>query len=135
MGGYQTKQRARLIQFLEAHADEALTVDQIAASIDGISASSVYRNISALTEQKKVVRSLSADGHTAVYQYRDRVRCALHLHLRCVTCGRVTHLSNALSQALADRIEGACAFCVDTQTTVINGQCILCRDAERRGAD
>ena len=58
MTKYLTKQRRILLNYLSEHADEMLSAKEIADSLadQGISVSAVYRNLSALEEEKLIHR-------------------------------------------------------------------------------
>ena len=125
---YKTEKRNQLMDFLKKHCDEPLTAEQIAEKLDGISLSTVYRNLASLADAGDVHKSLSADGHTVLYQYYDKPQCSSHLHLKCVSCGEMKHIESGLSHDFAEKVEETNDFSIDSANTVILGTCRSCHD-------
>lgn len=128
MKPYRTEKRSQLMTFLKNHRDEPLTAEQIADGVRGIALSTVYRNLAQLCETGDVHKSLSADGHTVLYQYYDKPQCASHLHLKCVACGGMTHMESELSHDLAEKLSEENDFSIDAENTVILGVCKTCHE-------
>jgi len=128
---YKTEKRSQLMTFLKNHRDEPLTAEQIADGVRGIALSTVYRNLAQLAESGDVHKSLSADGHTVLYQYYDKPQCASHLHLKCVSCGGMTHMEADLSHDLAEKLSEENDFSIDAENTVILGVCRDCHGKDK----
>jgi Fur family ferric uptake transcriptional regulator len=124
---YQTETRKKLVAFLREHAQEAMTADEVAQGIGGISQSTVYRNLNLLCENGEVLKSVQTDGHTVLWQWHEKQACEGHLHLRCESCGRVIHLDQSLSRALSSEINASSKFEVDMRGAEIPGLCAKCR--------
>ena len=128
MKQYKTEKRNQLMSFLMSHRDELLSAEQIAEGVPGVALSTVYRNLAHLADSGDVHKSLSADGHTVLYQYYDKPRCSSHLHIKCVSCGEMKHVETELSQDLAEKLEEKNDFSIDAENTVILGVCKSCHD-------
>lgn len=83
---YMTRQRKLLLDFLSAHTDETLSAGQIAAALldQGISTSSIYRNLAALEQNGCLKRAAKPGSQEAYYRYADEEHCQRHLHLSCL---------------------------------------------------
>lgn len=132
MPRYTTRQREALLEYLQAHPDQELTVRQIADGVreDRISLSAVYRNLAALEHEGLIRRGSRTGSREAVYQYVGSESCRSHLHLTCIRCGRTVHLrqgATALLTGLAEQ-EG---YALDLSRTVLYGVCRACREAGR----
>ena len=114
------------MEYLRGHQEIPLSAEQIAAGIGDINPSTVYRNIAWLIDEGLVVKTLSADGHTALYQYHDRTVCCGHLHMRCQACGRLMHLDDRLSCEITRLLCSRGEFHLDAGNTVLLGQCRAC---------
>ena len=101
-GTYQTRQRRAVLEFLAQHAERQFTVDELLAAM-GTAApgrSTAYRLLDRLAEEGAVRRFLPEGTHTAAYQATATGHCDAHLHLKCVTCGKLIHLDETISDAV-----------------------------------
>lgn len=132
MTGYQTHQRSVLISFFEAHPDEAFTIDEIVRQIqaewggDAPSRSTVYRTVADLERENLLQRSYLADRRSSAYQYRNRLACGSHLHVRCERCNALMHLGSEVSGAIADLLRSRANVSLDVGSTVLAGVCDKC---------
>ena len=88
MKEYSTRQRQLLVDFFKKHCDEQLTVKEIAGYVeinDKISMSALYRNIDKMLLEGIIQKYAKENGREFLYQYIDRDKCALHLHLNART--------------------------------------------------
>lgn len=126
---YATKQRKRLLEILESHSDETLTVEQLVtlASTEPISRSAIYRNLSDLESEGLVKRITLPLPQKTGFRYVGAFECRKHLHLECEKCGKTFHLDLPSSDELIDNVMRDAGFEVDRKTTVISGVCSDCR--------
>ena len=148
---YQTPARRALIDFFAARPDRQFTAEQICtllcdtaeriASDEGtrrgefIGKSTVYRQLSQLCEQGRLRRfeSRTPDGVAVhVYQYAPDERCERHFHLKCLRCGRLTHLDCDRTAELLSHICAEHHFFVDCGRSMLHGLCVDCRTAEEK---
>ena len=133
--GYRTKQREILLSFFEAHHDQSFCVEEIAQALgqEGISVSAIYRNIAELEKEKRLSKSFRSGSHVAYYQLIDCVHCRGHIHMRCVECGKTTHLNEESASRLLSGVLSSSNFSIDPNTTVLYGLCGDC--ASHHGGD
>ena len=118
-----------LLTYLESHADELLSAQEIGDALSGkaVSLSAVYRNLAELETEGLVHRDHGASVREAFYRYVGADACRDTLHLSCMRCGRTFHMGNAGTQQLLSAVELAEGFSVDKSETVLYGTCELCR--------
>lgn len=127
---YNTKQREALLSFLQKHTDELLSTAQIADGVKkyNISLSAVYRNISSLEAEGKLLRHIKGGSREAFYQYVSAEKCGHKLHLSCKKCGKISHLGSESTKKLISQIAGSEKFSVDGNETVLYGICAECKN-------
>ncbi len=127
---YKTEQREQLIAFLASHAPQQFTLGELAEEVmrEGqIGRATVYRLMKKLAEEG-VVRSFTIGDKRAVYyQYVGGVACDSHLHLKCMVCGRLYHLSGCVSTFMEKQIYATHRFVLDEHATMLFGTCQGCR--------
>ncbi|MBQ1433418.1 MAG: transcriptional repressor [Ruminococcus sp.] len=133
MGKYNTLQREELIEFMSKHRSSAYTVKEIADLMKQDSSipkppgeSTVYRLIKDLVENGEVKRTVRGNSRTFVYQLTDGETCHHHLHMKCVTCGKLYHMDDESSRELVERILKEDSFEIDS-SAVLPGKCGGCR--------
>ncbi len=127
---YQTEQKAALISFLAAHASQQFTAGELAQCLTreaDIGTSTVYRLLSALTEEGQVRRFHIGSGRACYYQYVAGPQCESHLHLKCTVCGRLFHLAGCVSDFMQKQIFATSRFTLDEHQTILFGTCSRCR--------
>ncbi len=129
MAKYMTQQRKSLLDYLNRHSDEVLSVEEIASALEkeAISKSSVYRNLSNLENEGKVRRKYSGAGREILYQYIGAEECRSSLHLSCRVCGRTFHMTADGAEQLVSTVLRTDGFAVDKGATVLYGVCKNCR--------
>ena len=132
MTGYQTEQKRMLLQFLREHCERAYTVEEAVEALrvhGGASApakSTVYRLMQRLVEEGEVKRFAVGNSRRFVYQLMGGEECHSHLHMKCRACGRLFHLEERVSHALARTLATANGFSLDQADTVLFGECADC---------
>ena len=130
MTKYHTKQREQLLEFFGSNTDKSFSAVQIAAALDNISLSAVYRNLAAL-EGDGVLKRISKTGTREVYyQYIGAPGCRGSIHVSCTGCGRTYHLGQDTAKRLSDSLEENDGFKISCGDTVLYGICAECRKAE-----
>ena len=125
---YATKQRKRLLDVLEAHLDETLSVDQISSFIapEQVSPSAIYRNLASLESEGLVKRVSLPLSQKIGFRYVGSNECKDHLHLECTRCGRTFHLPRPATSQLIENVKRDSGFRVDSTKTVLSGVCPDC---------
>lgn len=128
MSKYMTQQRKSLLDYLNRHSDEVLSVQEIAQALEqeSISKSSVYRNLAELENEGAVRRKYSGAGREILYQYIGAEACRNSLHLSCRVCGRTFHMTAAGADQLLRAVAKTEGFTVDKGDTVLYGVCEDC---------
>lgn len=128
MAKYQTKQRKKLLEYLECHTDELLSVEQIAKALanDNISVSAIYRNFAKLESEGKVRKASRTGERNIYYQYIAAEHCRESLHLNCKKCGKSYHLNAQLAETITKGLLSTEKFEIDIANTVIYGICDVC---------
>ncbi|HCJ41215.1 Fur family transcriptional regulator [uncultured Ruminococcus sp.] len=133
MAQYNTVQKGELLDFLGRHRASAYTVKEIADLMKADSdipkppgESTVYRLIKQLVESGEVKRTVRGNSRTFVYQLTDGESCHHHLHMKCITCGKLYHMDDEASRELVERILQEDSFEIDS-SAVLPGKCGGCR--------
>ena len=129
MAKYMTKQRSLLLDFLQAHPDQALSAGQISEGVEGaqISPSAVYRNLAELEAEGRVRRLRRGEGREAFFQYMDGADCRNSVHLSCTRCGKTFHMNALGAERMLRDVERSDMFQVDRNETVLYGICSACQ--------
>lgn len=134
-GGYRTRQRTAILQYLRAHPRAHLTAEELCDALhaDGIAIgkSTVYRTLERLEQSGIVRRFTMSPGEGACYQYADGAseRCQTHLHLKCLICGTLYHIDCDHLDELNTHLAAQHHFTLDYTKTVLYGTCEPCRRA------
>ncbi len=123
---YNTEQKKAILDLLAAHPERQFTAEEIAQALSGeVGVSTVYRRMPDLVKSGEVKRF--EVGRKSVYQAVTCAHRAEHLHMKCVECGRLLHLSHEISEQISGLISGSCAFSVNEGDTVLFGKCGECK--------
>ena len=125
---YATKQRKLLLDVLEAHHDETLSVAEICSLVasEEISPSAIYRNLSELEKQGLVKRVPLPLSQKTGFRYVGSNQCREHLHLECTMCGRTFHLPTPATSQLIENVRQNSGFKIDSANTFLTGVCPDC---------
>ena len=142
MATYQTIQKKELLQFLEKHSERAYTIDEMVSAMETDPAcstcpgkSTIYRLLPSLVEAGTVHRFSRGSGRKASYQIVGGQSCHSHIHMKCTGCGRLLHMSDDASIALAEEIARKNRFAVDLARTLLYGTCEGCLASGKEGGD
>ncbi|MCR5150233.1 MAG: transcriptional repressor [Clostridiales bacterium] len=129
MQKYNTSQREILISFFKEHADELLSVNDIAAGVSDkqISKSAIYRNIAMLSDEGIIKHFVLEDSRKSCYRYISNRECKSHFHLTCKKCGKTMHMPKSTSEEIVNLIGENSAFKTDISQTVFFGLCENCK--------
>ena len=129
---YNTKQRERILTYLESRRGDHLTaeeiVDHFRACGETVGKSTVYRYLDLLAAEGRVRRYKLDTGDSACYQLQDgHADCHEHLHLKCSDCGELFHIDAPSLEAVEREVAEAAGFAIDQTKTVLYGRCGQCR--------
>lgn len=128
MKKYETKQREQLSLFFEKHFDRQFTISQLAGIIDGISLSSLYRNINQMVSEGLVRRFQPEKSRKFLYQYIGHSDCADHFHLKCNKCGCIKHMDHNSADLFVKAVKAGSSFDLDPHKTILIGSCLSCNN-------
>ena len=127
--GYKTSQKEMLLDFLVKNKEKHTNVQEISAYLRSegtpVGTATIYRQLDRLVESGNV-RKFVIDGKTgACYQYIENEKeCREHFHLKCLSCGKLIHLSCGQLIGINRHIAEHHGF------TVFYGKCAECSAAE-----
>lgn len=124
---YNTEQKRTLLTFLSNNCDKAYTIEEIASSIN-VGKSTIYRLIPKLVEDGVVKRFSKDSGRRFLYQFIRCEHCSSHLHMKCVSCGKILHMDNKETETILNDIFENSDFSVDKNQTILFGKCSECND-------
>lgn len=135
---YQTAGRAALLACLKEKATETPQgVYEIWRHMNEAGAqvgrSSVYRLLGEMAAQG-TVRKYTAKGGSAYQFVGERADCSGHLHLQCLSCGRVCHLKCDCNEEISSHLRQTHGFLVDSGRSVLYGTCAACAGGGRSNA-
>ncbi len=126
MKTYHTRQKAAVLSFLEAHAQQQYSIQELHEALGDVSGkSTLYRLIQQLVDEGSVRRFARGASRTFFYQYLGCRDCGGHLHLKCTGCGALVHLEASVSEQVAALMEDR-EFELDEQT-MLYGRCRNCQ--------
>lgn len=134
---YKTKQRDRLISYLETVPGQHITAGDVCEAFrqDGasIGQSTVYRQLESLVGEGVLNKYIIDEKSPACFEY---VRSASHqgpgtcFHCKCEKCGRLIHLHCEELEEIRNHLLGEHGFRLDPRRTVFYGICEACQQAE-----
>ena len=123
---YNTEQKKAVLQFLLAKSRQPYTIEEIARALTGVvGKSTVYRQIPLLVNEGYVRRFAGENPRKPVYQAVAGAHCDAHLHMKCVSCGKLLHMTEQISDKVIDMVQKESQFSVDEET-VLYGKCSAC---------
>ncbi len=87
--------------------------------------SSVYRIMQNLVREKKVIR-VQHNTKNVEYCISSCLQSHDHLHLKCVNCGELTHISHDITEDFLKKLNNNYNFNVNSISTIIYGKCTKC---------
>ncbi len=134
-GGYKTKQKEQILQYLTSHEGEHVTAQELSRHLEDegtpVGTATIYRCLDQLVSEG-VLRKYTLDSRTcACYEYLPHGgECSRHFHLKCLQCGKLYHVTCEHLCELESHILEHHGFRIDQSKTVLYGVCAECRDAE-----
>ncbi len=134
MAHYQTAQKKILTDFMMEHSEKTFSVEELCAEMEKEykgreipGKSTVYRLIQQMVEEGTVKRMMKEHSRKFVYQIAGGEHCALHLHMKCMDCGRLLHMDDDESLRIMAEVMKKNHFAVDGKQTLLVGTCSDCR--------
>lgn len=136
MAEYVTEQKKLLKKILEDNSDSAYTVEELICKLKSeypqsqLGKSTVYRLITRLVEEGTVKRFVRGNSRKFAYQIVIGEHCDCHLHLKCMSCGKLIHLDETISDELLNKVRDTNDFSVNEEATVLFGKCSNCKKSK-----
>lgn len=127
---YQTHQRKQLMNFLSLHKDSQFSIEEIIEQFKGEEVpapSSIYRLMKQLVEEGLVKRYAKDGSRQFMYQLIDGEDCDHHFHLKCMSCGKLIHLSDEASEEMRHMVSEEVNFDISQDKTILFGECTACK--------
>ncbi len=132
---YQTKWKQSLLAFFAENPSRAVTAkevyDKVAEGDGALSITTVYRNLDRLVEEGLLVKGSTEGGKSATYLWVRDEGCFEHLHLQCVSCGRILHLDCHDTEEYIEHLAAEHRFRLLCGRTVLYGRCADCCRSDR----
>ena len=131
---YNTKQLGALLDCLEKHKSESLTVDGVCEKLTKsgtvIGRSTVYRRLEQLVSEGKISRFAPDEGKSVTYRFIGN-DCGddCHFHLICTECGAVSHTHCHELESLFAHMANEHGFKINEKKTMLYGICQKCGGA------
>ncbi|MFV0519691.1 MAG: Fur family transcriptional regulator [Lachnospirales bacterium] len=127
--GYSTRQREVLLDFLVKNHNKHFVTNEIVEELknQGISQSSIYRNLQRLEKEGQVIRTALLGSREFTYQFRKDTVCKNTIHLTCLCCGKNFHLAKNFVDNIVNEIFIGNKFSVDCSKTIVYGTCEKCK--------
>ena len=132
---YMTSSRKKIFTYLVEHANTIVSAKNIHTYFEQngckINMSTIYRNLDRLEKDGTIIKHMSEDGKTAVYQYESHDKHPNeHLHLQCLKCGKIVHLDCKFMNEISEHVSKHHGFDIQCKNSVIYGICKECKDKE-----
>lgn len=126
---YQTKQRKLIMDYFQSNTDIDISAKDIEVALknQSISISAIYRNLSALESDGKIMRVTKHGSNEQYYRFTDCDECRTKLHLSCTKCGKTFHMDAKSADNLISSVAESDGFSVDKTETVLFGVCRRCK--------
>lgn len=134
-GNYQTRQQESVEALFASREEECLSVEDAYQLLSeqgaGIGKTTVYRAIARLCQAGRLRRySAHERGESARYQYNPCTDS--HLHIRCLHCGALAHLSCDVVEHFAAHLTEHHGFVLNEGQTILYGLCESCRSSAEK---
>ena len=123
-GGHHVGATRREVLAVVLARDGAFTADDLAAALDDVHVSTVYRSL-ALLEEIGVVDHVHLAHGPALYQ--RAAMAGTQVHLVCDGCGRHLSVPSALFDQTRRQVDREYGFALDGGHFALTGRCADCR--------
>jgi len=124
---YDTRQKRDIDRFFQENKERAFSTEEIARLLPDIAQSTLYRILGKLIKEGRI-RKCPSSSRLIQYQYIDKEHCPNHMHIKCVRCGRIEHISEDDSARIEKLIKSDLGFDV-SNTSTLEG---LCKECSRK---
>lgn len=127
---YQTGQREILYDFFNEHPHQQFSAKEIAQALseESISVSAIYRNLAAMSEDGTLRCFVKPGSREKQYQFVNSSACKDCIHLSCIRCGKIFHMSKNTMDLLLGNLTLTEGFQLSKSQTIMYGTCKKCTD-------
>ncbi len=136
-GGYATKTRQVILEYLIINRTRTASVNDILAYLHTAQGdevpniTTIYRYLDKLCAEHRVMKYAGEKGEKAVYQFMEEGEtCANHLHLKCSSCGQVTHMNCGFMEEVRGHLMVSHGFTLNCEGSMLYGVCSKCAAAQ-----
>ena len=123
---YNTNHKNELLNLFNLDSSKTYSaktlVDMYSDSMDK---ATIYRKLKQLESNKKIFKVFNIN--TNMYEYSLYESCANHMHLKCISCGKIVHLKCDVVECFISHIEREHDFVLENTNQTIYGKCKECR--------
>lgn len=129
---YNTKSRKYILEFLKNNRDTTVSVSDILEYLSGkgisVNFTTVYRYLSKLTLERKVIKITDESGQRAVYQFTGhKTDCDEHIHIQCTECGKLEHIECDFMEHIKNHLYEGHGFTIKCDGSILYGICADCK--------
>ena len=135
-GGYKTKQKEKIMQYLTAHEGQHVTAQELSRHLEAegtpVGTATIYRQLDALVTDG-ILRKYTIDSRScACYEYLPlSAECKRHFHLKCMECEQLFHVTCEHLDGIEAHLLERHGFQIDQSKTVLYGLCKACREKQK----
>ncbi|WFR56745.1 transcriptional repressor [Anaerocolumna sp. AGMB13025] len=133
---YRTKSRDRILMFFKNHKEQTVSAARLHEYLqeqdNKVNLATIYRNLDRMTEDGVLIKYMDSQEDKAVYQYiGDNDNCHEHLHMKCMKCGKVTHLECSFMKEIMEHLQLQHKFALQCRKSILYGLCDNCIDKKQ----
>lgn len=133
---YTTKARTIILDFIKNNSSSTVSVADISNHLKKMgcntNTTTIYRYLEKLCEEKIIIKYPDKSGEKSIYQLEDENEgCDEHLHLKCVSCGKLIHMDCGFVDELSEHIKKNHDFNVIYKGNILYGLCEQCAEDKK----
>lgn len=130
---YKTKLRSCILSLFVSLPSGSFSAQEIYELLgekgEKANLTSVYRNLESMTNEGILIRFRDSGSDKATYQYAGRSgECRSHLHIKCISCGEMSHLDCDFMNLLERHIFEDHGFSILCDRSTLYGLCRRCAE-------
>ncbi len=139
--GYATKTRQLILEYLIINRARTVSVSDILGHLaaecgeDVPNITTIYRYLDKLCAEHRVMKYVADRGEKSVYQFIEEGKgCAQHLHLKCSSCGQITHMNCGFMEDIRGHLLQSHGFALNCEGSMLYGTCCKCAEQQEQKA-
>ena len=130
---YNTKARKYILDFLKSRQDSTVSAADITEHLQrmgaGVNQATVYRYLNRLSRENRLLKFTDSKTQKSVYRFVGvDSGCDEHIHIKCVSCGRLMHLECDFMQDNKSHLAEEHGFLLRCYGSILYGLCEDCRE-------